>query len=59
MTADSNSTGSAGRESPRFGIGSLVFIVVLAVILFLLGQGMVHHRFLRGGRINRNGALRQ
>jgi hypothetical protein len=59
MTTDLNSTGPAGREPPRFGIGSLVFIVVLVVILFLLGQSMMRHRFFRGGRINRNGTLRQ
>ena len=54
-----NTPTSAGREPSPFGRGQFLFVVVLAVILFLLGQSMVHHRFLRGGRINRNGALRQ
>ena len=58
MTTDSNATAPGGRKPPRFGIGSFVFIVVLAVIFFLLGQSMVRHRFFRGGRIDRNGALR-
>ena len=58
MTTDSNSAAHAGRKPPRFGIGSLVIIVVLGVIFFLLGQSMVRHRFFRGGRINPNGTLR-
>jgi hypothetical protein len=49
----------ARREPPRFGIGSFLFIVVFAVILFLVAQSMVRHRFHVGGRINRNGTLRQ
>lgn len=48
-----------GSEPPQFGIGSFLFIVVLAAILFLLAQTMVRHRFHEGGRINRNGTLRQ
>jgi hypothetical protein len=39
------------------GIVKFLFIVFLVVILFLLGQSMVHHRFFRGGYINRNGAI--
>jgi hypothetical protein len=31
----------------------------LAVILFLLGQSMVRHRFFEGGRFHRNGSIGQ
>jgi hypothetical protein len=31
----------------------------LVIALFLLGQSMVHHRFFRGGRMDRYGHLRQ
>jgi hypothetical protein len=48
-----------GREPPSFGIGRFLFVAVLAVILFLLGQSMVRHRFFQGGREHRNGSLGQ
>ena len=54
-----NTTPPAGREPPSFGIGQFLFVVVLAVILFLLGQSMVHHRFFEGGRVHRNGSIGQ
>ena len=44
----------AGRKPPSFGIGRFLLVVVLVVILFLLGQSMVRHRFFRGGRVHRN-----
>jgi len=58
MTTDSNPAGPTGRKPPQFGIGSLVFVVVLAVFFFMLGQSMVRHRFSRGGWINQYGVLR-
>ena len=58
MTTNSNTTAPAGRKAPRFGIGSFLFIIVLAVIIFLLAQSMVHHRFFRGGWVDRNGSVR-
>jgi hypothetical protein len=58
MKTNSNSAGSAGRKPPQFGIGSLVFVVVLVVVFFMLGQSMVRHRFFRGGWMTRNGVLR-
>ena len=57
MTSDSNRPGPAERRLPRFGIVGLLFIVVLAVGIFLLAQDMVRHRFFRGGRVNRNGSI--
>jgi len=48
-----------GREPPSFGIGHFLFAAVLAVILFLLGQSMVRHRFFRGGREHWNGSIGQ
>jgi hypothetical protein len=49
----------AGREPPSFGIGQFLFVAVLAVILFLLGQSMVRHRFFQGGRDHRSGSIGQ
>jgi hypothetical protein len=54
-----NTPTPAGREPPSFGIGQFVFVVVLAVILFLLGRSMVRHRFFQGGRDHRNGSIGQ
>jgi hypothetical protein len=56
-SSDLNTTAHAGRKPPRFGTGKFLFVVVLAVIFFLLAQRMVRHRFLEGGRVNRNGTL--
>jgi hypothetical protein len=48
-----------GREPPSVGIAHLLFVAVLAVILFLLGQSMVRHRFFQGSREHRNGSIGQ
>jgi hypothetical protein len=54
-----NTPTSAGREPSPFGRGQFLFVVVLAVILFLLGQSMVHHHFHEGGRDHGNGSIGQ
>jgi hypothetical protein len=59
MTTHSNSKPRADRKAIGFGIGSVLFVAVLVVILFLLGQSMVHHRFHQGGRVHRNGSFGQ
>jgi hypothetical protein len=59
MTTSLNTRAPAGRKPPSFGIGQFLFVVVLAVILFLLGQSMVRHRFFEGGRFHRNGSVGQ
>jgi hypothetical protein len=48
-----------GREPPSFGIGQFLFVGLLVVILFLLGQSMVRHRFFQGGHEHRNGSIGQ
>jgi hypothetical protein len=58
MTPHSQSTGPAGQKSPWLGIVKFLFIVVLAIIIFLLGQDMVRHRFFRGGYVDQNDTLR-
>ena len=57
MTTYSNTTAPKGRKSPRVGIRTFLFIVVLTFIFFLLAQSMVRHRFHEGGWVNRNGRL--
>jgi len=46
---------TARAEKPSsFGVGKLLFAVILAVILFLLCQSMVRHNFHQGQRIRRD-----
>jgi hypothetical protein len=54
-----NTTGPAGRKPTSFGIKQFLFAVFLAVIFFLLGRSMVHHRFFEGERLHRNGSVGQ
>lgn len=54
-----NAPTPAGQEPPSFGIGQFVFAIVLLVMLILLGQSMVRHRFFQGGREHRNGSIGQ
>jgi hypothetical protein len=54
-----NTTDPAGSKPPSFGIGQFLLVVVLAVMLLLLGQSMVRHRFLGGQRVHRNGSIGQ
>jgi hypothetical protein len=54
-----NKLAPARREPPLFRVGQFLFVAVLAVILFLLGQSMVRHRFFQGGREHRNGSIGQ
>ena len=57
MAAYSNTPAPEGGKPPSFGIGKFLFGIVLAVIFFLLLHSMVHHRFFRGGGVNRNGSI--
>jgi len=57
MKIDSNSTTPAEPKPPRFGMAQLLFIIVLAIIGFLLVQSMAQHRFHDGGRRQRNGSI--
>jgi len=59
MTTSLNTKAPAGRTPPSFGLEKFLFAVVLAVILFVLGQSMVHHRFFQGGRVHQNGSVGQ
>jgi hypothetical protein len=53
MTVESNTTQPEEPKSPPFGIGSLLFAIILAFLVFLLVASMVRHRFFRGGHPHR------
>jgi hypothetical protein len=57
MTTYSNTPDPEGEKPPSFGIGKFLFVVLLAVVFFLLVNSMVHHRFFKGGRVNRHGTI--
>ncbi|MGA7694894.1 MAG: hypothetical protein WCA76_07680 [Candidatus Sulfotelmatobacter sp.] len=59
MASPSNSPDSGGRRPPSFGVREFVFALLLAILFFLLGHSMVHHRFFEGGRFHRNGSVGQ
>ena len=58
MRPDFKLMGCAGRNSPWLGIVKFLFLVLLIVIVFLLAQDMVRHRFFRGGRVNQRDVLK-
>jgi hypothetical protein len=57
MTTHSNTPSPEGDKPPSFGIGTLLFAVILVVLLFFLLQSMRSHRFFRGGRVHPNGSI--
>jgi hypothetical protein len=58
MATRSNTPTRPREMSPWFDVGQFVFLIGLAVAVFLLGQSMIHHRFFRGGYINQYGILK-
>ena len=58
MTTESDETDFNRDRPPWVGFVQFLLIAGLIVAFFLLGQSMVHHRFFRGGRIDRHGILR-
>jgi hypothetical protein len=57
MTAKTDAERPADQKPRWVFIAKLFFLAILAVLIFLLGQSMVRHRFFRGGRINQHGRL--
>jgi hypothetical protein len=57
MTTDLHTPGPEERRSIWLGIGKFLFVVVLAVLLFLLAHNMVRNRFFRGGWRNQHGSV--
>ena len=59
MTNQSQPPDPNDQKLRRFQIGLTLFVAVLLIAFFLLGQSMVSHRFFRGGRLDRYGHVRQ
>ena len=58
MRRNSNMTVPTEQNSPWLGIVKFLFVVLLIVIVFLLAQDMVRHRFFRGGSVNQRDVLK-
>ena len=59
MTTDLKPTGPEREKSPWFQVGQFLFLIALAVAVFLLAQSMVRHRFHQGSRMDRYGHIKQ
>ena len=57
MTTDLDTRAPEERRLMWLGIGKLLFIVVLALLFFLLAHSMVSHRFFRGGWRDQHGSI--
>jgi hypothetical protein len=57
MTNNLKMTSSEREKSPWFQVGQFLFLVGLAVAIFLLGLGMANHRFFQGGHLDRHGHI--
>ncbi len=58
MTIISKTTAPATLPSPWLGIVKFLLLVILIVIIFLVGQDMVRHRFFRGGWVDQHDVLK-
>jgi hypothetical protein len=57
MANESKTTRLKRESSGRFKLGQFLFLVALAVGVYLLGRSMVEHRFFRGGHQEKHGSL--
>lgn len=57
MTSDLDTMAPDERRSIWLGTGKFLFIVVLAVLVFLLAHNIVRHRFFRGGWRNQHSSI--
>jgi hypothetical protein len=57
MTTNLN-TASLERQKPFwFKVVQVLFLVALAVAVYMIGLSMVHNRFLQGGHMDRHGHI--
>lgn len=55
-THPNSAKNSPSRPIPT-QIWTAIFVAVFVILLFLLGQAMVQHRFFRGGWEQQNGSI--
>jgi hypothetical protein len=58
MTPDSKMTDSEARQPPWAGFVKFLLLAILVILIFLLGQAMVNHRFFQGGSVSDRDVLK-
>jgi hypothetical protein len=58
MGPNTNTTQPLAGGSRYAGLIKFFLLMILVVIIFLLGQAMVNHRFFRGGWVNSHNVLK-
>jgi hypothetical protein len=59
MTLSSKLRDSSPRQPPPWvGFVKFLLLAILVILIFLLGQAMVNHRFFRGGWVNQRDVLK-
>lgn len=59
MTINLNTAARGRREFPWLRVAQFLLLISFVVTIYLLGLGMVHHRFFQGGHIDGFGHVRQ
>lgn len=59
MDKDANPGTQPEQTPPSRGIIMTLCVAIFALLVFLLGVSMVHHRFFRGQRVHPNGSVGQ
>ena len=56
MSAHSTAADRSENKQPSFGVGSFLFALVFALLVYLLVLSMARHHFFTGGHPNRPAA---
>ncbi len=59
MTTNLNTTAPERQRSPWCRVAQALLLAAFVVAVYLLGLGMVHHRFFQGSRVDRFGHVTQ
>lgn len=59
MTTNLNTAAPERQRTLWFRVVQVLLLAVFVVAVYLLGLGMVHHRFFQGSRVDRFGHVRQ
>ncbi len=58
MALISKTTDAEPKQPPWAGFVKFLLLAILVILIFLLGQAMVNHRFFQGGWVNQRDVLK-